>query len=191
MLYTCLNYLCYRLNQSIKNTFGINEDIVLLASPAEASGAQTQNTQNKILLFVSHLERDSFTQKMNTGGRPGGSITLTNKPLYLNITTVLAASFTGSNYSDGLKLLSHLLAFCHRNSLFTHYNSPDLPNLIDQIAMEMDVLSLEQVNHIWGMMGSHYLPSAVYRIRAMVPDSETVLSQSEPLSSPELLMHKE
>lgn len=187
MLFTCLDYLCSRLNQSVRNTFGITEEIVLLTSPAAVSNAQhPQNTQNRILLFVSHLERDPFSQHMSArSSGSGASLLMTNKPLYLNITLVMAASFTGSNYPDGLKLLSHLLAFFHRNPLFTHANAPDLPGSIEQISMEMEGLTLEQVNHIWGMIGSHYLPSAVYKIRAVIPDSEAILSQAEPLTSPE------
>lgn len=191
MIYTCLDYLSGRMNQSIKKTFNTIEDTVLVSPPADLEGLPAPNIQNKVLIFLSHLERDPFPQQnASYGSSPQQRIALTNKPLYLSLSVVIAASFSAANYADGLKLLSHLLAFCHRNPLFTHQNSPDLPDVIEQIAIEIQTIPLEQLSHMWGMLGTHYLPSAVYKIRALIPDSEAVLAQAEPLSTPELSINR-
>ncbi|SQC92648.1 Uncharacterised protein [Cedecea neteri] len=44
--------------------------------------------------------------------------------------------------------------------------------------MELESIPGEQLNHMWGIFGSHYLPSCIYRVRALVPDSESILSQA-------------
>ncbi|MFM2483680.1 DUF4255 domain-containing protein [Celerinatantimonas yamalensis] len=187
MLYTCLDYLSIRMNQSIKNTFHTVENAVLISPPSDLNSAPAPNIQNKILLFLSHLERDPFPQQMpNYSSNPQQRLALTNKPLYVSLSVVIAASFSGANYSDGLKLISHLLAFFHRNPLFNRHNSPDMPKLIEQISIEMETIPLEQLSHMWGMIGTHYLPSVVYKIRAAIPNSEAVLTQAEPLTAPHL-----
>ncbi|CAG8999774.1 MAG: hypothetical protein CENE_01753 [Candidatus Celerinatantimonas neptuna] len=192
MLYPCLDYLSYRMNQSIKNTFSTIEDAVLVSPPVDLDGTPTPNIQNKILLFISQLERDPYPQQIPTyPGHPQKRIALTNKPLYVSLSVVMAASFSSANYTDGLKLLSHLMAFFHRNPLFNRHNSPDLPEIIEQIAMEMENIPMEQLSHMWGMVGSRYLPSVVYKTRAVIPDSEAILTQTGQLATPELTMNRQ
>lgn len=190
MLYRCLDYLANRMNQSIRNTFKTVEDVVIVSSPIGADGQPPSMTQNRVLLFMNHIERDSFPQpQSNYSG--SSRILITNKPLYINLSIVVAAAFNGPNYTDGLKLLSHLLAFCHRNSLFNRQNSPDMPPMLQQIGLELENLSIEQVGHIWGMLGSRYLPSAVYKVRTVIPNSLAVLDEAGELTTPELTLNRQ
>lgn len=176
MLDLCLNYLKERMNQSIRNTFDLPTDIVIVSPPADLDGSKPNKIQNKILLFVSNIEKDSFSKTLNQNHYNSKS-TVTTKPLFITLTITIAANFSNENYSDGLKVLSHLLAFFNRNNSFNHTNSPELPNSIEQINMDLESIPGDQLNHMWGIFGSHYLPSCIYRVRALVPNSESILNQ--------------
>ena len=176
MLDLCLNYLKERMNQSIRNTFDLPTDIVIVAPPADLDGSKPNKIQNKILLFISNIEKDSFSKTLNQNHYNRKS-TVTTKPLFITLTITIAANFSNENYSDGLKVLSHLLAFFNRNNSFNHTNSPELPNSIEQINMDLESIPGDQLNHMWGILGSHYLPSCIYRVRALVPNSESILNQ--------------
>lgn len=179
MLDNCLDYLKERMNQSIKNTFELSTDLVIVSPPTDLDGSRTDKIQNKILIFISNIEKDVFSKSLRQDSNLGGSRTaLSSKPLFITLTVTVAANFTTSHYADGLKVLSHLLAFFNRHNSFTRQNSPDLPQNIEQINMELESIPGEQLNHMWGIFGSHYLPSCIYRVRALVPDSESILSQA-------------
>ncbi|MGY0615941.1 DUF4255 domain-containing protein [Vibrio sp. FJH11] len=183
MLDSCLEYLCDRMNQSINSAFDLSENLVVVASPTDSNKQGNGANENKVLIFISGLERDPFSKGGNIAAfQPHSRTAISNKPLYLAVSVVVAANFSASNYTDGLKILSHLLAFFNRNPLFNRQNSPDMPEFIEQIAMEMASLSEANLSHMWSMLGSHYLPSCVYQVRVAIPNSEALLLQSGPLN---------
>ena len=189
MLDLCLEYLKERMNQSIKNVFDLPDDLVIVSPPTDLDGTKSSKIQNKILIFVSNIEKDSFSKSFRPGN-DNGRAALLSKPLFITLTVTVAANFTSDRYPDGLKLLSHLLAFFNRNGSFTRQNSPDLPAPIEQFTLELDSIPGEQLNHIWGVFGSHYLPSCIYRVRALIPDSEAVLSQAGKIHLADLAVAK-
>jgi hypothetical protein len=178
MLDLCLEYLKERMNQSIKSAFDLSDDLVIVSPPADLDGSKSTKIQNKILIFISNIEKDSFSKSYRQDNSHNSNRTVvSSKPLFITLTITIAANFSSSHYTDGLKVLSHLLAFFNRHNNFTHQNSPDLPENIEQINMELDSIPGEQLNHMWGIFGSHYLPSCIYRVRSLVPNSESILSQ--------------
>ncbi|MCL6350631.1 DUF4255 domain-containing protein [Pectobacterium polaris] len=178
MLDLCLEYLKERMNQSIKNVFDSSDDLVVVSPPTDLDGSKSPEIRNKILIFISNIEKDSFSKSYRQDNSHNSNRTaISSKPLFITLTVTIAANFSTGHYSDGLKVLSHLLAFFNRHSNFTHQNSPDLPEYIEQINMELESIPGEQLNHMWGIFGSHYLPSCIYRVRALIPNSESILSQ--------------
>ncbi|MEW5288371.1 MULTISPECIES: DUF4255 domain-containing protein [Erwinia] len=178
MLALCLDYLKERMNQSVKSVFDLADDLVIVSPPADLDGSKSPERQNKILIFINNIEKDTFSKSYrpefnHTNNRKAVS----SQPLFITMTVTVAANFSTNHYSDGLKVLSHFLAFFNRHNSFNRQNSPDLPENIEQINMEMESIPGEQLNHLWGIFGSHYLPSCIYRVRALIPDSESVLSQ--------------
>jgi hypothetical protein len=184
MLDNCLEYLCQRINQSLHSTFDLSEDLAIVSAPTDSNKNSTNLNDNKVLIFISGIDRDPFSkpgQMSAYSSRPGGAIT--SKPLYLSISVVVASNFSSTNYTDGLKILSHILAFFQRNPVFNRQNSPDIPELVEQIALEMEVIPEGQLSHMWSMLGSSYLPSCVYQVRVAMPNSDALLRQASPLSS--------
>ncbi|CAK9885810.1 MAG: hypothetical protein XXXJIFNMEKO3_02227 [Candidatus Erwinia impunctatus] len=165
------------MNQSINAVFDLSEDLVIVSPPADLDGSKSTKIQNKILIFISNIEKDSFSKSFRQDNYQNSNKTaISTKPLYITLTVTIAANFSTNHYTDGLKLVSNLLAFFNRHKNFTLQNSPDLPRQIEQINMELESIPGEQLNHMWGRFGSHYLPSCVYRVRAVIPDSESILS---------------
>lgn len=179
MLDLCLDYLKGRMNQSIKGIFDLSDDLVIVSPPVDLDGSQSDKIKNKILIFVSNIEKDSFSKSYRQDYQINNARTaVSSKPLFITMTVTVAANFSTSHYSDGLKVLSHFLAFFNRHNSFSRQNSPDLPENIEQINMELESIPGDQLNHMWGIFGSHYLPSCLYRVRALIPDSEAILSQA-------------
>jgi hypothetical protein len=71
------------------------------------------------------------------------------------------------------------MAFFHKNALLNRYNAPDMDEAIEQLLLEMDSLPRHELSTMWTMLGSRYLPSAVYRVRVKIADSQAIQSQTE------------
>ncbi|MGL6315000.1 DUF4255 domain-containing protein [Vibrio sp. WXL103] len=184
MLDRCLEYLCQRVNQSLDTVYDISEELALVAPPTDTSKQSLVKNDNKILLFISGIDRDPFSKQARASSIPSQGLSPIKKPpLYLSISLVVAANFSPSNYTDGLKTLSHVMAFFHRNPVFNLKNSPDLPAGLEQIALEIETLSEGRLGHMWGMLGSHYLPSCVYQVRIEIPNSNAVIEQTGQLAN--------
>lgn len=177
MIDLCLEYLKERMNQSIRRTFDLSEDIVIVAPPVDFDESKSTRIQNKILIFISNIEKDTFSKSYRQDTNLSNRTVISSKPLFITLTITIAINFSSNHYSDGLKLLSYIFAFFNYHNYFTHINNPDLPDDIEQINMELESIPDEQLNHMWGMFGSHYLPSCIYKVRALVPNSENILNQ--------------
>lgn len=149
MIAFCLEYLKERMNQSIKRTFHLPEDLVLVSPPTDLDGSKSPKIQDKILIFISNIEKDSLSKSdRQDNDHDSNRMAMPSKPLFISLTVTIAANFSSSHYSDGLTVLSHLLAFFNRHNRFTHDNSPDLPNYIEQIDMELESIPGEQLGNI-------------------------------------------
>jgi len=166
------------MNQSVKNIFDLADDLVIVSPPTDLDGSKSSKIQNKILIFISNIEKDTFSKSYRQNFNPANNRTaVSSPPLFITMTVTVAANFSTDHYTDGLKVLSHVLAFFNRHSSFNRQNSPDLPKNIEQLNMELESIPGDQLNHMWGIFGSHYLPSCNYRVRALIPDSESILTQ--------------
>ena len=82
----------------------------------------------------------------------------------LNLILVFAARH--SNYEHALRYLSYVLTFFQRHPAFTPEEYPGLDPKLVKLTMELLSYGPEQLNQLWAYIGTKYLPSAVYRVRA-------------------------
>jgi hypothetical protein len=73
-------------------------------------------------------------------------------------------------------MLSRTIAFFQQNPVFTHDRLPGLAPEVDKIALDFVNLDLTQTNHLMGMLGLKYLPSALYRLRMLTFASDAIAS---------------
>ena len=101
-----------------------------------------------------------------------------NRPISLNLFLLITANYR--NYTTALRRLTQALTFFQGKQKFTAANSPGstLPQGgLVEFMLVMDLLSLtfEQVNHLWGVLGSKQSPFAVYRARLVVISDQRLL----------------
>ena len=97
---------------------------------------------------------------------------------YVNIFLLFTANYR--NYATTLRRLAQVLTFFQGKQKFTFANSPNVnppPSGIAELSLAMDLLSLtfEQVNHLWGFLGTKQIPFAMYRGRLVVLSDDRVL----------------
>ena len=165
MIYETLHSIAQELNGHLKNTFKIMEDCAILNAILNQDGTIPEHCLNKIVLTLVNLEHDSNIpyNPVHQGGT--GDYKELYTPFNFNLDVLVTSLFENKNYDEGLKFLSHSLAFFQGKPVFTPDNTPLMNGDIRQVSMELIRLSYHEEHSLWGAMGARYMPSVLFKIR--------------------------
>ena len=115
--------------------------------------------------FISliNVEEDRISKPQENYVRGNGSIVYKNPKIYLNLYLLFGVNL--SDYTESLKRLSFIIQFFQYRNVFTPLTSPTLPAGIEELIFDLETLTFQDLNNLWGIMGSKYLPSVVYKMR--------------------------
>jgi hypothetical protein len=171
MIDLAINAMAAQLNQYLRGLLNSAEDLVLVSNLLGPDGAAAPNVSNRIVLFLTSIERDTATQRGPEHAVRGLS---GPGPLFLNLYVMAAANFTGNNYPEALKFLSLVVGYFHGRPVLDHSNCPELDHAIDKLILDIENTPPQAMSNIWGVLGGRYLPSVLYRVRMVVIDSANV-----------------
>jgi hypothetical protein len=156
MIDKVLGFIVERLNTALQDQDPRSE---LPAIMGRLGGADSAWFENKIIVSLANIERETATQQAN------------------NLFILVAANFNDKNYAEALKSLSAALAFFQSSPVMTPATSPGLPAGIDKLTIEFVTMSFQEVNNLWAVRGSLYLPSFLLKLR-------TITSATDESASP-------
>lgn len=177
MIDKALGFIVDRLNAALQQPFPSSEPHVVMA---DLNGTDAAKVENKVILSVANIERETGTQApVNFRPDPSGY----NKsfpPLNINVLILVAASF--ANYAEALKFLSSTLAFFQSSMIMTPATAPNFPAGIDRLALDFVNVSVQELNSLWSIRGSQYLPSFLLRIRTVTLAKDDILTRVPPIT---------
>ena len=181
MIHAAVSHIASQLNQFLKRSFDLNEDVVVMSSLTEPDGTAAANIANKLVVFLVNVERDTTTARF-----PGSSVGhdwsgTSYPPVILNLFVMVAANFGASNYPESLKFLSNAVSFFQRQPVFDHQQTPELDRRIDKLVMEIENMNTQDLSSLWGILSGKYLPSILYKIRMVSFQAGDVLTQVTPI----------
>lgn len=175
-----------QLNQFMKRTYDLNEDIAVVSNLIEADGSVGSHANNKLVLLLTNIEKDTVPQSGRSSFRGGdGRAFVSSTPLYLNLYVMLAANFSGNNYAEALKFISIAISFFQRQSVFDHQSTPDLDRRIEKLILDIENLKIQDLSNLWGLLGGKYLPSVLYRVRMVTFSPDDIIAQLPVVNRPE------
>lgn len=183
MIDAALKHVRDQLNQFLKRSFGLNEDVVVLSNILDQDGSLAASVNDKLVVFLVNIERDRTPANGSGGGFSAARAVTGAVPIHLNIYTMISGNFR--DYVESLKFLSNTVSFFQRYPVLDGHNTPDLDRRIDKLVMEIENLSIHDLSTLWGVLSGRYLPSVFYKIRMVTFDSDTVLSQVSRVGSTE------
>lgn len=185
LIEAAVGHVASRLNEHLRRSFGLPEDVVEVSGVLEQDGTVAPNIDNKLVLFLVNIERDGASPLHGNGaGLVPGSRAVGYPPVHLNLYVMVAAHFPGANYREALKFISGAIAFFQGNPVFSPTSSPDLDPGIDRLVMEIENLSLQELSHLWGVLAGKYLPSVLYKMRMVTVDSGSLRGITPSLRDP-------
>jgi hypothetical protein len=175
LLQSTLELLRDRLDAAFQIADPRSEEWVALTNPVDPDGRVSESARNKLVMALVGLQSDktigTFPAPMPVSG---DQFAIVAAPLNVNAFVLFVANFSDSNYPTGLGMLSRAIGFFQQNPVFTHDRLPGLAPEIEKIALDFVSLDLTQTNHLMGMLGLKYLPSALYRLRMLPFGSDAI-----------------
>lgn len=116
--------------------------------------------------FISlvNIEEDRVSRSQENFVRStSNSIVYKNPKVYLNLYLLFSVNL--SSYTESLKRLSYIIQFFQWRNVFTPLSSPSLPAGIEELIFDLFTPTFQDLNNLWGIMGSKYVPSVIYKMR--------------------------
>jgi len=184
MINLAVQLLATQLNQYLRRTYDLTEDVVVTSNLVDIDGSAAPNINNKLVIFLTNIEKDS-TPSRHSGTHDIGKLSLkSNQPLYFNLYVMMSANFTGNNYPEALKFLSSTVSFFQQHALFNHQTTPELDRRIEKLVLDIENLSIQDLSNLWGSLGGKYLPSILYKVRMVTFDTGEIVGRVPTVGEP-------
>ena len=164
-------------------------NVVELQSVIAADGTVNVTDANHLTIMLAGLD-----EERREGKRPqyiptdDKQFLKLNPPVELDLFVLFIAH--KKDYGTALRDLSSTVSFFQANPVFDEEKNPSLNaavlepdkkpwQLIERLVFTLHTLSFEQQNNLWGMLGSKYIPSVVYKVK-MITVFETRSKEKTP-----------
>lgn len=150
------------------NTFlGAPPPVAMLGNIAFSQDAAGDNPpmKNQLVISLVNVEEDKISKDPLPYRTAGDSIYFQQPAVHINLYLLFSANF--DNYEDALTALSKVAEFFQQKSYYTPENTNNLPAGIEKLIFDLYNISLDQVHHLWSMLGGKYVPSVVYKLRML------------------------
>jgi len=175
MIYTALDLVKDKLDSYIKRRFNLSENVVVLSNILDLDGSVALNATNRILISLVNLEKETVINSARERIFANENKTAINsQPMHFNIYILISAYFSSGNYDESLKFISAVLNFFQTNTNFNHQNVPELNENIEKLCFEIVNMNLQEISHLWGVLGGKYLPSVLFKIRMVTFNSNEI-----------------
>lgn len=170
-----------RLNDHLRVRFGVSEDLVSLSPLTDGEGRPAREARNRLALFMVNIARDTVPRQRPPGG---ATMAVQAQPLHMDVYFMVASGHDVDLYSEGLKLVSAALMFFQAQPVFTPQTTPDLPQGLSQLTVEVSNMGLEEIGQIWSNLGSRYVPSVMFKMRSIMIDAGMTTGIAPTITAP-------
>jgi hypothetical protein len=168
MMDQVLKFLANQLDSYLQRQQSNNSRNVVLGNVSLiGSNEENGNLNNQVIISLVNVEEDRISRPVNNYVKVAQQnipqVIYKNPPVFLNLDILFTAYY--SDYQSSLLFLSYIIKFFQYQNVFTTLNAPDLPQQIDEVIFDLKTLSLQDLNNLWGILGSKYIPSVMYKVR--------------------------
>ncbi len=169
MIHEAVAAIAGEINRFLQSKHNITEEKVVLSNIVNIDGSVAVQEPDKIVLTLTNIEMDKSQSSVGSYKQSSsGGFSKVKAPVNTNITLLFSAYFTTENYLEGLKFIASVVAFFQfRAGVFTPQNTPALNGVVEKLQAELISLDTRELSNFWGIMGSKYLPSVIYKVKTL------------------------
>ncbi|MEX2382286.1 MAG: DUF4255 domain-containing protein [Opitutales bacterium] len=192
MIHDALRLILNQLNRKLPSS-GDGYSVVLgnIASAdagGESNGGAAATDLSRVVLSLVNVSEDHALKNGPRHRHEGGRVVYENRPVNLHLFLLFSANNTV--YATAIKQLARVIEFFQGQNIFTVRNSPDLTEISAspeelagiRIIMELQSLTFEQVNHLWGSLGGKQVPFVLYRARLVSLTASEIEGTGAPIN---------
>lgn len=184
MIYDALEILRSEASDYLKSLPELNltgTNLVALSNVAKEDGS-IAIPGNSLGMSLANIEEERVVREQKSyRSHADSSISHLNPEIRLNLFVLFTANF--GDYKTSLQFIAGVIRFFQRKSVFTPANSPAMNAAIEKLLVELYPLNLEQQNNLWAAIGAKYLPSVLYKIRAISIQEGQAKDQQLPITT--------
>ena len=194
MIFQTLEFLRRNLNSYLKiENPGLenqpnSDDIVVLGDIGLIENRKGPDINNKVVMSLVYSEEEASLKNISPYVNRGNQSEITNPPVFLNLGIIFCGHYP-SNYNESLIKIAQVVTFFQAKNYFTFSKAPILdedPLILStnekdslEISVEMMNLSMEEINHLWGILKSRVLPFVMYKVRLIKLESGLKINDVE------------
>jgi hypothetical protein len=172
MIDQVLDFICAKVNNylRIKLKLHSSDDDPIVPYNISQLSETTPNTSgdktdpHSTFISLINIVEDRMSKSQENFTRDNkGIVTYANPKIFLNLYILFSANRL--IYSESLMWLSYIIQFFQYQNVFTPLTSPKMPEGVDELILDLVSLSYQDLNNLWGILGSRYLPSVMYKMR--------------------------
>jgi len=193
MIDAALSFLSDELNEYLKIKSNDPETTRIILSNVAIStdsGSSVGFPDNHLGMSLINIEEERVFKDQRTSFINADGLTEHMNPdLKLNLYILISANYQDSvasgsseDYKEGLKQLSYVISFFQARNVFTKDSNPTLAqSSIGKLIVELYSYNFEQLNNFWSVLGTHYMPSVLYKVRVVIFQEKALQDTALPI----------
>ncbi len=172
MISDTLSFLVNELDTWLKLKLGgiLTENKIILGNIAKSGDPDGSELKGPVVLSLVNIEEDRISKSPDNYYKTDNGVVYQSPKIFLNLFLLFSCDKETQKYIDSLKSLSYVIQYFQINPIFTRFSHPALPIDVEKITVDLYNLNFEQVNHLWSTLGGKYLPSVLYKLKAVIID---------------------
>ncbi len=179
MIDKALKLVLDELNQYIPPVSGPE---VVLGNIAFHDSPDLDELTDKLVMCLVNIEEESTLKNIKNYQIDQSNVLYKNPPVHLNLYILFCANYTSvtNAYERSLQRLSQTISFFQGKNVFTLKNttrdesSDDEDLTYVKMIFELYTLTFEQINFLWGSLGGKQMPFAMYKVRLLSLQRDTL-----------------
>ena len=177
MIYEVIQTITDGLNVFFKTRLRTNEDKAVISSIMNQDGSVAQLEENKVLITLVNIEKEPTPVGPKKDGK---------QRVHINFFVLFSCYFSNANYGEALKFLAFTMNYLNDNSSMDVSETGGAKSTSSsnglKVQIEIESLTIDQNSNLWSTVGAKYMPSALYKIR-MIPLDSNSLTEFRPSAS--------
>lgn len=174
MINKALQFTKNVLDQFLKNRFALDENKVVLNNLIESNGNLPLVNQNKIVLSLINIEKETNKPFYGRNQRLGnGNFSDVNPMDRYNLDLLVSSNF--DDYGETLSYLNAVILFLQAYNTLDASFSSAIPAGLNKLEFEIEKISYHEMHSLWTAMGAKYQPSVIYKIRLVTMQANETL----------------
>ena len=178
MIHKLLPKIAKELNDFLRRvTYNKEEFVQVVLSEMMKRDDNVVEKEFRIICTLINVEQERTNLNMSS------NISVkTNPPVHLNLYCLFSVDFPNKHYTLALKYLSYVIAFFQGKQVFTPQNTPDLPEEVEKITVEIVNLDVKELSNFWMALRVKHHPSILYKLRMISISGQMVFEEISEIS---------